>query len=397
MNIPVRAFLPLLLVCTAAGAASLPPRQPAVSSLAPDAETRWLPFEMTPGNQMRFTMSVDGKPVSAILDTGVSYSVLAKRIADPARMRPLPGGVATAIGGAVDIGWVDTRTVSIGALTRTGDGLTVADLPATAIGSARPPDLLVGRDLVGGYALDIDFAAGRFRLLPSGRMPFQGQSAPLSIASDRLVYVTELALGAHRFRPMIVDTGDGSAVTVTRAGWAAAALPAIPTTTAISYGLGGAVTSTIGIVPVLRLGQLVARNVELRIEPAGGFSESIDVAGRIGAGFLQNYRVLLDPRAGRMVLAPGPTADKPPLRSTSGLLVGLDRDRLRILHVMKGGPGEAGGWRTGDQICAIDGTTVPRDYATSPLASWSAGKPGRTVRLGLCDGTTRTLTLRHFY
>jgi len=169
------------------------------------------------------------------------------------------------------------------------------------------------------------------------------------------------------------------------------------TTTAISFGLAGAVTSTIGVAPELRLGELTARTVELRIEPVGGFSETIGVAGRIGSGFLQNYRVLLDPTAGRMVLSPGPHADKPPLRSTSGLLVGVDRDRLRILHVMRGGPAEQAGWRIGETICRIDGQPIPRDYATSALATWSAGMPGRTVRLGLCDGSERTLTLRHFY
>lgn len=211
------------------------------------------------------------------------------------------------------------------------------------------------------------------------------------------MYVSEITLGAARLRPMVVDTGDGSSVTVTAGGWANARLPGIRTTTAISFGLAGAVTSTIGIVPTLRLGELTARNVEIRVEPAGGFSDSIEAAGRIGSGFLQNYRVLLDPTAGRMILSPVPHADQPPVRSTSGLLVGVARDRLKVLHVMQGGPAQAAGWKEGDMICAIDGQTIPADYPTSPLASWSAGTPGRTVTLRMCDGTERKLTLRDFY
>ncbi len=389
-------LLPLLVA--AAAPLALPAAQPVGSAtLARDAETRWVPFELTPGNQLRFTMTVDGRPATAILDTGVSYSVLSRRFAERAALKVRPGGNATAIGGVVDIGWTPTATIAMGGLTRRGGGLTVATLPAIATGSADAVDLLVGRDLTGGFALDIDYAGRRFRLLPSGRLPFRGFTAPLSISRDRLVYVSEITLGAARLRPMVVDTGDGSSVTVTAGGWANARLPGIRTTTAISFGLAGAVTSTIGIVPTLRLGELTARNVEIRVEPAGGFSDSIEAAGRIGSGFLQNYRVLLDPTAGRMILSPVPHADQPPVRSTSGLLVGVARDRLKVLHVMQGGPAQAAGWKEGDMICAIDGQTIPADYPTSPLASWSAGTPGRTVTLRMCDGTERKLTLRDFY
>lgn len=389
-------LLPLLVA--AAAPLALPAAQPVGSAtLARDAETRWVPFELTPGNQLRFTMTVDGRPATAILDTGVSYSVLSRRFAERAALKVRPGGNATAIGGVVDIGWTPTATIAMGGLTRRGGGLTVATLPAIATGSADAVDLLVGRDVTGGFALDIDYAGRRFRLLPSGRLPFRGFTAPLSISRDRLVYVSEITLGAARLRPMVVDTGDGSSVTVTAGGWANARLPGIRTTTAISFGLAGAVTSTIGIVPTLRLGELTARNVEIRVEPAGGFSDSIEAAGRIGSGFLQNYRVLLDPTAGRMILSPVPHADQPPVRSTSGLLVGVARDRLKVLHVMQGGPAQAAGWKEGDMICAIDGQTIPADYPTSPLASWSAGTPGRTVTLRMCDGTERKLTLRDFY
>lgn len=389
-------LLPLLVA--AAAPLALPAAQPVGSAtLARDAETRWVPFALTPGNQLRFTMTVDGRPATAILDTGVSYSVLSRRFAERSALKVRPGGNATAIGGVVDIGWTPTATIAMGGLTRRGGGLTVATLPAIATGSADAVDLLVGRDLTGGFALDIDYAGRRFRLLPSGRLPFRGFTAPLSISRDRLVYVSEVTLGGARLRPMVVDTGDGSSVTVTAGGWANARLPGTRTTTAISFGLAGAVISTIGIVPTLRLGELTARNVEIRVEPAGGFSDSIEAAGRIGSGFLQNYRVLLDPTAGRMILSPGPHADQPPVRSTSGLLVGVARDRLKVLHVMRGGPAQAAGWKEGDMICAVDGQTIPADYPTSPLASWSAGTPGRTVALRMCDGSERELTLRYFY
>lgn len=389
----------LLLLAAAADPMGVPDfaRDAGVVRLSPDAESRWIPFQLTPGNQIRFDMTLDGKPVSAILDTGVSFSVLARKspALDVARLKA--GGSATAIGGAVSIGWIPTRSIVVGGLTRTGGGVTVTDLPAIATGSATPVDMLIGRDLIGGQALDIDYANSRFRLIQSGRMPFAGAVAPLTISAARRVYEGAIALNNHTLRPMVIDTGDGSAVTVTQAGWRSAALTGLPTTTAISYGIAGPVVSELAVVPRMDMGALAARQVEIRIEPADGFSQSIGVAGRIGSGFLQNYRVLLDPGAGRMVLQPGPNADQPPLRSTSGLLVGVERDRLKILHVMRGSPAAAAGWRNGDLICHINGQPIPADYGNSSLAAWSVGTPGTTVALRLCDGTERLLTLRRFY
>ncbi|KQM63210.1 hypothetical protein ASE75_12065 [Sphingomonas sp. Leaf17] len=400
----MRRLLPLALILTTTGAAQRDPaaavisptdRAPGTATLSPDTETRWVPFDLTPGNQIRFTMAVDGRDLTAILDTGVSFSVLSRAAADPAKVQS--GGTATAIGGSVAIGWLPTATLSLGGLTRTGGGLTVTTLPATATGSARAVDLLLGRDVLAPYALDIDYAARRFRLLRSGRMPYRGAIAPLAVSAARNVYESAITLGGHRVRPMVVDTGDGASVSVTDRAWNAHAPAGLPVTTTIAFGLAGEQTSRLAIVPTIGLGTLVARQVEVRIEAADGFSQSIGTAGRIGSGLLQHYRVLLDPTAGRMILRPGPTADTPPLRSTSGLLLGILPDRLRVLHVMRGGPAAATGWKDGDTICAIDGMPVTADYATSPLAAWSAGKPGRVVTLTLCDGTTRQLTLKRFY
>ena len=395
----MRRLIPALLATGLLAAAAPPAGREGVATLAADAEQRWVPFDLTPGNQIRFTLTLDGRPLTAILDTGVSYSVLARAAADPARVES--DGQATAIGGAgngmVAIGWLPTRTLTIGGLTRTGGGVTVADLPALATGSAKAVEMLIGRDAIGGQALDIDYAAKRFRLIPSGRLPFVGALAPLSISAARHVYESTLRIGRNRVAPVIVDTGDGSALTLSAAAARRAGLSRLPSTTTVSFGLAGETVSTLAILPAITIGEQTIRDVETRIEPAGGFSETIGVAGRIGSGLLQNYRVLLDPAAGRMVLKPGPDANQPPLRSTSGLLVGMERDRLTVLHVMRGGPAAAAGWRVGERICRIDGQPIGADYPTSALAKWSIGKPGTMVRLGMCDGTVRTLTLKRFY
>ncbi len=391
----MRAFLLALALMFGPAAALMPGT--GIATLADDAEARWVAFDVTPGNQIRFTAYVNGVAAVAVLDTGVTASVASPRFAALAKLKVQSRGMARAIGGQVPFGWATTRSIAFGALDRRGGGITVTALPASAIGEAQGPDLLVGQDLLAAYALEIDYAARRFRLLPSGRLPFRGEIAPLRVSPEAQVYVTELTLSGQRLRPIVVDTGDGSAVTLSQSAWQATRPSALPTTSTIAYGLGGPQVSTMAIVPQIAIGRVDAREVELRIEPAGGFSQTIGAAGRIGSGLLERYHVLLDPGAGRMVLSPGPAADVPPLRSTSGLLTRAEGNRLRVLHVMRSSPAEASGWRDGDQICAIDGAPIGADYARSRLAGWSIGAPGRVVAFGLCDGATRQLTLKRFY
>lgn len=370
---------------------------PPLVTLASDAEAQWVPFTLTPGNQIRFVMLVDGIPVQALLDTGVSDSAISTRLARRLGVRATIPATADAIGGAVPFGWAAGRRLLVGGLAREGGRIGVVDLSALDALSDGPIDALIGADLLGCCALDIDFSARRFRLLASGRLPFRGSTLPLRFVPGVNAMLTEVAIGDGRIARLLIDTGDGASLTVSRAGLAAAALPPAPVTTAIAYGLAGPVESELRVVEGLRLGSLPARPVELRIETRNPFGARSGYSGRIGTGLLGQYRVLLDPAAGRLVLAATPRAEAPVQRSTSGLLVAPDGAALRVIHVMRGGPGEAQGWRAGDRICAIDGQPVPADYARSPLANWSVSPAGRTIRLTLCTGGDRALRLAAFY
>ena len=395
-----RWLLPLAVLLPAPLAAAMAPGLPAPlpdrSMLSPDAEVQWVPFNMTAGNQIRFRMTIDGRAATALLDTGFNQSVISRRWASAARLHIVPGGTATAIGGTVAMGAVDGRSLTIGGLTKTGGRLGVLDLPDSATGGKDAIDAVIGGDLLRHYALDIDFAQRRFRLLPSGRLPFAGHSAPLAIAATGL-YISEMRIDGTRLRPMIVDTGDGATLAVSAEAWAMVGARAAPITTTVSYSVAGPVQSDLTVLPEIAVGDATLRQAETMIEASDGFSARMGASGRIGTGFLQRFRVLLDPGAGRMVMAATADTDRAPLRSTSGLLLGTEQDRLRVLHVMRGSPAAAGGWKPGEEICGIDGAAVSAGYGRDPIAMWPAGAPGRVVRLRLCGGVTRALTLARFY
>ncbi|RYY27680.1 MAG: hypothetical protein EOP62_06720 [Sphingomonadales bacterium] len=361
--------------------------------LAPDSEARWVPFELTASNQIRFTMQAGGREAMAVLDTGISTTVVSRSFADGLRLKHIQSGRAAAIGGAIPVDLAEAPRLALGGLSRVGGRVIVTEMPALAGLAA---DIYVGSDLLGCCALDIDYAARRFRILQSGRMPFTGDTAPL--ARTRIgVFVTEFTLGGRRLRPILVDTGDGSSLTLTSQSWAISRPPGIRITTTLGFGAGGPLVSDAAVLPGITLGGKATGEAEVRIEAAGGFSQAAGTAGRIGTGMLLRYRVLLDPRAGRMILSPDPAAVTHVVRSTSGMLLNYTLGTLEVLHVMRGSPAEQAGFKPGERICTADGMPVRTDVEDDGRIEWTVGAPGRVVRLADCEGRERSITLRLFY
>lgn len=382
-------MLPLLLALASPADAS--------ATLAPDAEARWVPFELTSNNHIKFSLTIGGRPATAILDTGMTDTMVSERFAATAGIRPRQRQRGTAIGGQVAIGWADAPTLVIGGLTRSGGRIGIAPMETPPEANVVTADMLIGADVLSCCAIDVDYPGRRFRILASGRMPFTGFTAPLSHGRGRSVWVTELTVAGTRLRPMLVDTGDGTWASLTQPAWLSTGYRDATVTTTLGYGLGGPSVTEAAVVPDARIAGADTGEIEVRIEEANGYSGHAGFAGRIGNALLMRFRVLFDVRAGRMVLQSAAPGAAPYIRSTSGLLMGYAERSLRVLHVMRGSPAADAGWRAGDAICAANGTPITDAASAQALSGWTAGPPGTQVRLTLCDGTERTLTLRRFY
>lgn len=363
-----------------------------VTTLAPDAEGRWVDFELTPYNQIRFPITIDGHAARAVLDTGLSDTIVTARFARAAGLSAVRRQRAIAIGGGVEVGWAPIRTLAFAGLTRAGGRVGIAEPKGEERLGA---DVLIGADILSCCALDIDYDAHRFRLLASGRMPFTGSSVPLRRRAGG-VYQTEVTVAGKRLRPIVVDTGDGGALTLSRSAWLSTGYSTAQRTTTLGWGMGGPVVTDTLVLPAFSLAATPPVEAEVRIEEDSGFSGAIGVAGRLGTGMLLRYRVLLDPGAGRMVLQRGKAPAAVP-RSTTGLLLEFTGTALRVVHVMRGSPAAAAGWKAGEQICTADGEAVAEQVKRVGVVEWSVGVPGRVVRLGLCNGPERSLTLARFY
>ena len=130
----VRTLLLLLLALASFSAQAGAP----ADYLAPDSEARWVGFELTPSNQIRFRTLLNGRWVDAMLDTGVTDSAVSSRFARLAGMKPLVRGRADAIGSGIGLSWTALDRVEVGGLVRTGGRIAIIDadgkLAATFIG-----------------------------------------------------------------------------------------------------------------------------------------------------------------------------------------------------------------------------------------------------------------------
>jgi hypothetical protein len=141
--------------------------------------------------------------------------------------------------------------------------------------------------------------------------------------------------------------------------------------------------------------QLLDVPAEFHSSGAGSF-RTLRQAGLVGAGILGRFRVIFDRPHDAMYLLPPPDGARPTFpKDRAGLQTYFRGRYLEILFVAPGSPGEAGGWKTGDHITAIDRSPIAPSYPALP--AWQSRPPGTTVVLKDGKGRIRPLTLRDYY
>ena len=367
------------------------------AAAAASAETGWIAFRPAPYSVILFDMRLDGQPVRAVLDTGATRSVVAAALAQRLGLALHSARTVEATGGRVSLPTAAGIRLEMGTLVARDMEIGVGDLAALNVSLGQPFDLILGMDVLGRAALEIDYAAGRFRLAPSGSDLPGAASFPLRFSPDHVSHWIEAPLaGAARMR-LHIDTGDDGFLKMTEAAAARLDRRGAPTTSFASRGLGGLVIEGLFVMPRLTVGPLAVPDVPVTIEGPGGFSASRGVDGIVGMSLLGRFHAMLDFPAGRARLQADPRPAPPTPRSSTGLQFDFRDGRLEVIHVMANGPAAAAGWHAGDCIGAVDGIPVANVDRDRRTAGWSRAAPGRIVTLTMCDGSTRALTLARFY
>ncbi len=397
MKIPPNPLLTLVLILVAPFSA--------ISAQAPDApaaitgETAWISYADGKRGLLTFDAAINGHPAHAVTDTGVTFTSLDRTFAE--RFWPdspssngvtlsAAGGAAVAeLGPLVDIALPAADPVKRRAL--------VADHSGLAGAGGRSIDMLLGMDVIGRGALELDLAHGRWRFAPSGGSWPRALSAPLRYTADRYHNYIVIDVEGRPLR-LGIDTGyDGGLMLTAGAAAKAGLLRTGRVTTIAAQGLGGVTVTRLMIPKRLRVGTETLADMDVRIDDGDGLPTQWGFDGLVGLGFLRRFHVALDYPAGTMRYALADRAPAPPVRSTIGVQAGPDGAGLAIVHVMANSPAARAGWKAGERICAVEGAAIDNSRPQSGPNPWNVAKAGTRVAFQFCDGTARTLIARDFY
>jgi Aspartyl protease len=145
------------------------------------------------------------KGLNFLLDTGASPTVLDRRVAEKLHLDQLPASIAV-VGGSVEAAQATAPTLEVGPARRDNFHVLVEDLSFFQKALPVRIDAVVGLDLLGQSAFEIDYTA---RQILFGPVPLLSNSLPLRLQAGLPIVEAQVNhLSAH----LMVDTGASSLV-----------------------------------------------------------------------------------------------------------------------------------------------------------------------------------------
>jgi hypothetical protein len=275
MVCPVRVVLPVLIFI----------------ALVFAAEGRDIPFEFVDG-YILVHASVDAQPVTLMLDSGASASVLNL---DTARRLHLEVGEGLPVDGVEANGMafeMERVTPKVGGFALPAAGLAIDLRNAEQLCSERV-DGLIGAEFFKGRVTQIDYENLRLRILDKvNRAPGEGER--LALRAWNGVYCVPVSVNGSKPRWTRLDTGCNDAL-----HWVVPRMAAEPRRRGVSIGF---ITNTVDETLVtVGLGGLTLPHVETALHGKAIFPGE---AGLLGSEVLSQYRVTVDARGGHIWLVP---------------------------------------------------------------------------------------------
>jgi predicted aspartyl protease len=145
------------------------------------------------------------KGLNFLLDTGASPTVLDRRVAEKLHLDQLPASIAV-VGGSVEATQATAPTLEVGPARRDNLHVLIEDLSFFQKALPVRIDAVVGLDLLGQSAFEIDYAA---RQILFGAVPLLSNSLPLRLQAGLPIVEAQVNhLAAH----LMVDTGASSLI-----------------------------------------------------------------------------------------------------------------------------------------------------------------------------------------
>lgn len=262
------------------------------------------PFELRDG-QVVITVTLRGKELPALLDTGATQSLIETDLARELgiRVQKFNGGTVGAGGARVAYGMTDRKvTIDIGAGS---ESRRIGTYEAGHNFAADGVRLLIGMDLLKDLAVSLDFQRMTIDLKSHSEfVPPQG--APLKLAEAGWLRRTLAVKLAGAQASLLLDTAASSAVHLDSDFVdQSPVLKALPVSTRQISGFSGVRDVDAIIVPHVTLGGLAFENVRATSGSLAGLEHgSTDIDGVVGVALLKRFHVVIDFARDRVWMTP---------------------------------------------------------------------------------------------
>jgi hypothetical protein len=334
----------------------------------------------------------NSEPLSFILDTGASATVLNRTVAERLGLDLQASQDARTGGGSVQTASAAGITLSVGNVSLPNVTIVAIDLTGLNTGLGRPVDGILGYDIFRRYVVEIDYAAATLRLHDPAEYRYAGEGDMVTIfVEDQIPFVQVQVLrpsGGAADAKVEFDTGQTGAMTLVEPYVDTHHLVAAQQPTLrIRPGaiLSGRVTAEVVRTAGFRLGQFLMKNPVVTVAPdAEGAGVSGETVGLLGGEALRRFTVIVDYSRSRIILEANAQLDAPMEFDVSGMSLGAvsaDPSMYRVRTLIEQSPATEAGVAVDDLLIAIDATPVRAVTLNDIRARFKV--PGRRVALTL--------------
>jgi len=353
-----------------------------------------VPFEVGPGGHLFVDVSILGRRVPAVLDSGSVSICIDSEFAAEVGLTPSSPTKAAGLTADVAVAWVALPAVSVGGRTIRDSTAMAIDLAVISGAMSRRIYLVLGQDFFRDAILSIDFAAQTLEFRPPSA-PFEPGLwlQDLRVSPHGRLYTRASVEGRPPVDAMY-DLENNAPVTASPAFAAASGLLLHrPVSKVASVGGEGMSISSIATLKSITVAGRVLREVPVEIPIQ--WNQAAPIV--IGSPVWRRFENVIDLPHRRLGLKPNATGfDRPFAKDRSGIGAQRLSDRLRIVFVAPGSPAEAAKLSIGDEVIAIDGVPIsPEFYARRPRPG--AETAGTLETLTLSAGRTVEIRLKDYF
>ena len=351
--------------------------------------------------------SINGlPPADFLLDTGAATTAIDRAYAD--QLGLLKEGRFDALGMGGNASASFARVGSIRITGPDGDGVQLSDFKVGVVdlGERHEEVLwrkmagLIGYDVLGRFAVEIDYDRQVVTFHEPRTFTYRGAGTPLDMKLMAGIPIVRAVFDGGCGGDFLVDVGNSFGAIVhgslSRRCRVFARVADRKQVKIYGGGVGDGFQSWLCRLDTLQIGPYTICQPILALSLAtNGLVGSDDIAGNLGNGVLERFKVTIDFLRRKLYLEPGERFTERDRYSRIGAYLLRSQDRVVAQGVVHGSPADAAGLKDKDEVLEIDGRPA-KDFTPEELdRMFVDGEVGATHTLKvLREYKPATLTLR---